>query len=250
MARSVNKVTLLETLEKIRDSIHSRRNNGRQSNPCNQRPPERCASNCRTALNGITSSPSRALPKSCATTSRRAQNFTLRVKSRPAAGRQRIGQKRYRTEIIVNDLVLLTSRDDSSGGGQGGYTRSSASSNANGFDQRSSPHQQRLRHSRKSRTTTFHFSSVSRRPQGRSGCRGIVARLYHSRSEVWAVHHHFRHGLDRRARAEAVRMECPNDLRSWHRSRTIARGPRTTCTKSPVHMLQERCLHIAAVSSE
>ena len=49
------------------------------------------------------------------------------------------GQKRYRTEIIVNDLVLLTSRDDSSGGGQGGYTRSSASSNANGFDQRSSP---------------------------------------------------------------------------------------------------------------
>jgi single-strand DNA-binding protein len=47
------------------------------------------------------------------------------------------GQKRYRTEIIVNELVLLSGRDDGSGGGQGGYTRaaSSSSSSAN-FDQR------------------------------------------------------------------------------------------------------------------
>jgi single-strand DNA-binding protein len=36
--------------------------------------------------------------------------------------------KRYRTEIIVNDLSLLSGRDDSQGGG--GYTRSSSSANA------------------------------------------------------------------------------------------------------------------------
>ncbi len=47
------------------------------------------------------------------------------------------GQKRYRTEIIVNELVLLSSRDEASGGGQGGYTRAASSSgSAAGFDQR------------------------------------------------------------------------------------------------------------------
>ena len=47
------------------------------------------------------------------------------------------GQKRYKTEILVNELVLLSSREEGSGGGQGGYTRAagSASSSA-GFDQR------------------------------------------------------------------------------------------------------------------
>ena len=45
------------------------------------------------------------------------------------------GQKRYRTEIIVNDLSLLSGRDDSGGGG--GYSRSSsASSSTASFDQR------------------------------------------------------------------------------------------------------------------
>jgi single-strand DNA-binding protein len=38
------------------------------------------------------------------------------------------GAKRYRTEIIVNDLSLLSGRDDSSGGG--GYSRSSSSSSS------------------------------------------------------------------------------------------------------------------------
>jgi single-strand DNA-binding protein len=42
------------------------------------------------------------------------------------------GQKRYRTEIIVNDLSLLSGRDDSSGG-SGGYSRQS---NTSSFDQR------------------------------------------------------------------------------------------------------------------
>lgn len=42
------------------------------------------------------------------------------------------GQKRYRTEIIVNDLSLLSGRDDA-GQGAGGYSRQS---NATNFDQR------------------------------------------------------------------------------------------------------------------
>jgi single-strand DNA-binding protein len=44
------------------------------------------------------------------------------------------GQKRYRTEIIVNDLSLLSGRDE---GGSGAYSRSSSSSSsASNFDQR------------------------------------------------------------------------------------------------------------------
>jgi single-strand DNA-binding protein len=46
------------------------------------------------------------------------------------------GQKRYRTEIIVNELVLLSSRDEASGGG--GYNRTAASNSSTAsFDQRS-----------------------------------------------------------------------------------------------------------------
>jgi single-strand DNA-binding protein len=37
--------------------------------------------------------------------------------------------KRYRTEIIVNDLSLLSGRDDSQGGG--GYSRSSSNAAVN-----------------------------------------------------------------------------------------------------------------------
>jgi single-strand DNA-binding protein len=47
------------------------------------------------------------------------------------------GQKRYRTEIIVNELVLLSSREEGSSSGAGGYSRP-ASSNSN-FDQRTPP---------------------------------------------------------------------------------------------------------------
>jgi len=47
------------------------------------------------------------------------------------------GQKRYRTEILVNELVLLSGRDEGSGGGGGGYSRAaSSSSSAASFDQR------------------------------------------------------------------------------------------------------------------
>lgn len=48
------------------------------------------------------------------------------------------GQKRYRTEIIVNDLSLLSGRDDA-GSGSSPYNRQSGSS-AN-FDQRQPAHQ-------------------------------------------------------------------------------------------------------------
>jgi single-strand DNA-binding protein len=47
------------------------------------------------------------------------------------------GVKKYRTEILVNELVLLSGREEGAGGG-GGYSKpaSSSSSSAN-FDQRS-----------------------------------------------------------------------------------------------------------------
>ena len=41
------------------------------------------------------------------------------------------GQKRYKTEIIVNDLSLLSGRDEGSGGG--GYSRGNDAAN---YDQR------------------------------------------------------------------------------------------------------------------
>lgn len=46
------------------------------------------------------------------------------------------GQKRYKTEIVVFDLSLLSGREDGAGG-TGGYSRPAASSgSAAGFDQR------------------------------------------------------------------------------------------------------------------
>jgi single-strand DNA-binding protein len=46
------------------------------------------------------------------------------------------GQKRYKTEIVVFDLSLLSGRDEASGGA-GGYSRpASASNSAASFDQR------------------------------------------------------------------------------------------------------------------
>jgi single-strand DNA-binding protein len=44
------------------------------------------------------------------------------------------GQKKYRTEIIVNDLSLLSGRDDGGSGG-GGYTRQQSNASS-GVDQR------------------------------------------------------------------------------------------------------------------
>jgi single-strand DNA-binding protein len=50
---------------------------------------------------------------------------------------QATGQKKYRTEIIVNDLVLLSGRGEGENGG--GYARSGGASSSNyGYDQRSS----------------------------------------------------------------------------------------------------------------
>jgi single-strand DNA-binding protein len=50
------------------------------------------------------------------------------------------GQKRYKTEIIVNDLSLLSGRDDASGGGYSrGAGASSAATSASSYDQRPAP---------------------------------------------------------------------------------------------------------------
>jgi single-strand DNA-binding protein len=51
------------------------------------------------------------------------------------------GQKRYKTEIVVFDLSLLSGRDDGSGGGSSRSTSSSGSSSSStaSFDQRSGP---------------------------------------------------------------------------------------------------------------
>lgn len=47
------------------------------------------------------------------------------------------GQKKYFTEILVNDLVLLSGRGDGEGGGGGNYSRSSGSASSTAsFDQR------------------------------------------------------------------------------------------------------------------
>ena len=43
-------------------------------------------------------------------------------------------QKHYKTEIVVNDLVLLSGRGE--GGESGGYSRSSSSSSSSSYDQR------------------------------------------------------------------------------------------------------------------
>ena len=47
------------------------------------------------------------------------------------------GQKKYMTEIVANDLVLLGGREPGAGGGEGGRSRSAgAETSAGGMDQR------------------------------------------------------------------------------------------------------------------
>ncbi len=46
-------------------------------------------------------------------------------------------KKVYRTEIVVNELVLIGGRGDGAGESGGGYSRSNASSSTASFDQRS-----------------------------------------------------------------------------------------------------------------
>jgi single-strand DNA-binding protein len=48
------------------------------------------------------------------------------------------GQKKYKTEIIINDLVLLGGPRDGGGGGEGGggYSGRGAAKSSGGFDQR------------------------------------------------------------------------------------------------------------------
>jgi single-strand DNA-binding protein len=46
------------------------------------------------------------------------------------------GQKRYRTEIIVNELVLLSSRDEGAGGASSSSRSTASGSSTASFDQR------------------------------------------------------------------------------------------------------------------
>ena len=45
-------------------------------------------------------------------------------------------QKKYMTEIVGSDLVLLGGRGEGGGGGEGGYSRGSSAGGNNNFDQR------------------------------------------------------------------------------------------------------------------
>jgi single-strand DNA-binding protein len=57
-----------------------------------------------------------------------------RITTRSWDDKEHAGKKIYRTEIVVNDLSLLSGRDE---GGSGGYSRSSSSSSsASNYDQR------------------------------------------------------------------------------------------------------------------
>ena len=49
------------------------------------------------------------------------------------------GQKKYRTEVIINDLVLLGGRDGGEGGGGGSFSRGAGKSN--NLDQRTPEHE-------------------------------------------------------------------------------------------------------------
>lgn len=55
------------------------------------------------------------------------------------------GQKKYRTEIIVNDLSLLSGRDEGGASAGGGYSRQSSS--PGGYDQRPAAPQDDYAHS-------------------------------------------------------------------------------------------------------
>ena len=45
------------------------------------------------------------------------------------------GQKKYKTEIVANELVLLGGRGEGSEGGGGGYSRGAAAGDGNNYDQ-------------------------------------------------------------------------------------------------------------------
>jgi len=56
-----------------------------------------------------------------------------RLTTRNWDDKEHAGRKVYRTEIIVNDLSLLSARDDA---GAGGYSRGASSGSSASFDQR------------------------------------------------------------------------------------------------------------------
>lgn len=60
-----------------------------------------------------------------------------RLTTRNWDDKEHAGVKHYRTEIIANDVSLLSGREDGGSSGAGGYSRGASSSGASGnFDQR------------------------------------------------------------------------------------------------------------------
>src|SRR5579862_5597739 len=90
----------------------------------------------RTAPNGTTSPHGRAPQRLQASISRKAARFTSRAACARIPGTTRPGQKKYMTEIIVNDLVMLTGKGEGAGGGEYSGSSRGASSGGNNFDQR------------------------------------------------------------------------------------------------------------------
>jgi single-strand DNA-binding protein len=51
------------------------------------------------------------------------------------------GQKKYMTEVVASDLILLGGRGEGGGGGGGDFSSSARSSGSNNFDQRAPEHE-------------------------------------------------------------------------------------------------------------
>jgi single-strand DNA-binding protein len=52
------------------------------------------------------------------------------------------GQKKYKTEVIVNDLVMVGGQRDGGEGGGGGYSGGRGAKSTNNFDQRAPEHEE------------------------------------------------------------------------------------------------------------
>ena len=135
MAKSVNKVILLGNVGKDPgDSIHGRRHHGGQPYPGHQRPVPGSA--------GQLAGPHRVAQPGGLQAHRRNHSrlreegiklyIEGKIQTRSWDDKE-TGAKRYRTEIIVNDLSLLSGREE----GSGGYSRPAAQTAASAnYDQR------------------------------------------------------------------------------------------------------------------